>query len=426
MKSVAALLRSLYNKPALVTEEYAASVVDALTNKELAMFEVGKGENGQPESHQEGKALVIEIEGGLTYKPYGMCPRLNSYTAMVNMARTVAASPEYTKMVIMADSPGGMAYQCFESALLAKRILNDAGKELITYVDGCACSAMYAWSVVSDEIVANPMATVGSIGVVVAIKNTLPKEIKDGNEVLFITAGENKVPFDKEGYLKKEKLEKIQEEVTLLGDKFISHVVSHRDITEEAVRGMKAESFSANEALEKGLIDKVMEKDEFFSYLSDLLEKENKENTRLEDNVPTMSEYETLEAKLADLEKANASLAADNATLASFVKKAADKEKAETHAKLVAKLDGYSFVEDATALATTLEGYEDADAVLSAFDKASEMLSAKDAQAESEESDLFEQQSLQTEDDLDIDTTSNVIEMAQSELVNRYQKGEAK
>lgn len=106
--------------------------------------------------------------------------------------------------------------------------------KIIAYCDSLAASAGYAWASIADEIIVNPMGSVGSIGVVVSIKNNLPKEIK-GSEVIFVYSGDSKVPYDSEGKLREDFIEGLQDDVDDLYLEFVSHVAKYRPMSEEEI-----------------------------------------------------------------------------------------------------------------------------------------------------------------------------------------------
>jgi ClpP class serine protease len=54
---------------------------------------------------------------------------------------------------------------------------------------------------------------------------------------------------------------------------FVSHVNKYTGIDTKIIRGFEAGMFSAPEALENGLINKIMTRSEFVSYLVDRMDK---------------------------------------------------------------------------------------------------------------------------------------------------------
>jgi ClpP class serine protease len=93
---------------------------------------------------------------------------------------------------------------------------------------------------------------------------------KAGYKRIFVTSGENKVPFDEDGSFKKEFLEEIQEEVDKLNLEFSQHVSNYTGLSIDAIMGFEAKCFNADDALERGLVNKLMTNKQFAAYVADL------------------------------------------------------------------------------------------------------------------------------------------------------------
>ena len=139
-----------------------------------------------------------------------------------------------------------------------KDTLKSAGKKIITYVDGTMASAAYALGCIGDEIIMNPDAQAGSIGVVIALHDEHLKEEMEGEKTIYIYAGESKVPFAEDGSFKQEFLDDLQADVNYTYGKFTSHVAEMRGLTEEAVIATQAKVFKTPDAISLGLADKEM------------------------------------------------------------------------------------------------------------------------------------------------------------------------
>lgn len=428
MRNITTILRGLQDKPQLVTETYANSVLEALESKDLSMFKGGDqdlrvtpvGELEASSSKQSSNmAALLEVDGGLTYKP-APCSGLTSYV-QIKEAFAEVIEAGYKIVGFDMSSPGGQAYRCFATARAIRKMADDNGVRIVSYVDGLAASAGYALVAISDEIISNPMSSVGSIGAIVSIRNDLPKEIADGKERLFISDKGNKSPFEENGQIKEEVISKIQTEVTSLGKEFDTHVHTFRGISIESIEKMNAESFTAQEALSLGLIDKVMEREEFFSYLSDILNETNtQENVKLEDDIPTQADLEAVQALAA---KQTDQIATLQAELTEATEKAAkfgetleavlSQRQAEASLALAESLSGYSFISDAKGMAELMEklGEEDQAVLTATFEAVKETLAANELKQEEDTLDLFEMTSLQAdgEDGVDVFTEASKL-----------------
>lgn len=215
------------------------------------------------------KTAVMYIEGPLTAKTSGweaLCGG-TSYEMLKNQMQAFVNYGAKTVAMIQ-DSGGGEAHGMMDSANYVRKLADENGIKLISYVDGMSASASYGWSVIADEIVMSADSQVGSVGVLIQLMNNSKMLEKAGIERTFITAGKDKVPFAEDGSFTNEFKERLQGQVDTLYDAFTSHVATHRGMSQDAVKGTEANVFLAKEAIELGLADKIMTVEEFYDYLA--------------------------------------------------------------------------------------------------------------------------------------------------------------
>lgn len=257
---------------------------------------------------------VLKVEGALTYKPItSMCaPDTCNYQELYKASEKFISEGKDT-IYFIHDSGGGEAYNMMETANAIRTLADQNNVKLIGYVDGLAASASYGLLSSCHEIIANPDARVGSIGVVVSLMNNSGALEKAGYKRSFITAGANKVPFDSEGEFTESFKENIQDDVNTLYKQFTEHVASYREgMSVDDVKSTEAGVFRAEEALKLGLIDKMMTVSEFKKeYLADGEISSTSKNTKSNyTKVNTMSEPQVapeanveLSAVMAELEE---------------------------------------------------------------------------------------------------------------------------
>lgn len=402
------LTSKLYNTPQLITSAAADEIQQYLAFRNSPEFVVqarvnknflGDTRTKDPEVLKnicENGIAILDVDGPLSYQVSEMAALCGavSYEQLQYEFDAACDSAEVHTIVQYIDSPGGEAYGCFEFSNYMRKKAKEKGKRLITYVDGGMYSAALALGVASEEIITNPFADQGSIGVLIRLMNTHKFNKKMGLEETFVFAGEEKIPYDKEGNFKKEFIDDLQTKVDGLYAQFVTHVATCRGMTEASVIGTKAKTFSSSEALKLGLVDKVMEREEFFNYLADgknsgttVLPKTTTVGVSLspaenissvttqksdEDNLEMNPEQlAALELKLKQLEDANKALTEANATL---TKETLEKAKSE----LKAKLSSFSFVtaEVAPGLTDIVSKLQDSEraVVMAVFGKAKEEL----------------------------------------------------
>lgn len=336
--------------------------------------------------NEDTKVGIIPIVGVLTYRPsWCWWYSTSSYTEIIADFKTMIEAGAKT-IVLDIDSGGGIAFGVFETSSQLRTMADEAGVKLVGYVDGRACSAAYGLPVSCHELIANPDSQVGSIGVMVALTDYSEYYKKLGIKDIYITAGEGKVPFDDDGSFSEEFKERIQEGVDKTYSRFTNHVAENRNLTQEQVISYGALVYDADEALEKGLIDKVMTRADFADYLADLAtEDENRKdgmlssyfstNLKETDGIENMADVETtaLQTQLADLQAKLAKIESENTALKSDLEsqkqatetaksqaQAKEQEAKQTKLELRTKtLEDVIGAEQASALAASLESLSD-------------------------------------------------------------------
>lgn len=285
------IIARVFNKPQFITVEAFQPLVDYLSNPERTVaLKLSKPEDevlklrsdfesDNEYSRYKLKSLGINPDTNVGYlhikdvlvnregQLNADCVELTSYE---KLKKTFKAQVEYgiTSCVLMVDSGGGEAYGCFEAANSVKKLAKENNIKLTAYVDGTSASAAFAWTSIADEVIANPMARVGSVGVVIQLYNDSKFLENIGIERTFVYAGGNKIPFDKDGGFSENFINSLQESVDKSYEKFYTFIANNRNMTAQQVIDTQASVYDADKALDVGFIDKIMEVDEFESYMS--------------------------------------------------------------------------------------------------------------------------------------------------------------
>lgn len=268
------LASKVYNTPHLITPDSFNVVLDYFERRNDVGFKLEMHEdhtpveNGEPKPYADGLGVLC-VDGSLTYKPVmTMCGEVGtSYQTLVAQTQEMADAGVRT-IVMEITSGGGEASHCFESAQDIRAICDEHNITLIGYADTLAASAAYAYGCICDQLIANPSASLGSIGCVVALLDTSKAMAQAGLKRIFITSGENKVPFADDGSFKKSFLEEIQADVDRLNLEFATHVSQHTGLDVETIMGFQAQCFDAQTAVEKGLANRVMTNREFSDFVA--------------------------------------------------------------------------------------------------------------------------------------------------------------
>lgn len=368
MAGVPKFASSLCNSPYLVTQDFMDFAFNYLSHRDNDPAQLAvDAERIKKKAEEEGMSLQgdvakIDIKGPLTYEPtfFQMLCGGISYTGLLSMVDEAIALGA-KKIVLDINGPGGEAYGCFETAVEMRKRADKAGVELIGYVDGMSASATYGLSAVCHTLIMNPDAEVGSVGVVMRLANDNKKQKDEGIETTYVFSGESKIPFNEEGEFRADFINDLQVKVDRLYGKFVSHVASHRGMSEQAVRDTQAKMFVSEEALALGLVDDVMTKEEFYSFIienkkdgeSNMLDfsrKEKLQNNKqeVEMSVEMQEQLATMTAQMEEQQALLAEMVAERdaakAQAEAMAEQAKQEKLANVRREYSAVVEGWSFI----------------------------------------------------------------------------------
>ena len=361
------LSKSLLDKPQLITAAKFQEIAEILESRELlksyqkeeAFFDLDDTPQTDPLQTTVGESVgILRVEGPLTYKPTmweALCGGV-SYTGLLKQMQEFVDQGKKT-VLMQVDSPGGQAYRMMFTARELRRMADENDIKLVAYVDGMMASAGMGLGAAAHEIVVNPEAEAGSIGVVISLSNNSKQLEKEGIERTFITAGASKVPFEDDGSFREGFLAELQDNVDDLYTKFTQHVADMRNIDVQAVRDTEAKMFKAEKALEIGLVDKIMEETEFYIYLAETSSAQSetpvtKQNTTKNNGVKKMTEEVVIQADTSvvepstDMAKQIAEMQAAMDAQAEQLAAYKNKEAEEATAALSKRLSSFKFADE--------------------------------------------------------------------------------
>jgi len=350
--------KRLFNKPHLINLESFNEIVSYLEDRNTVDLAVNPQTQPSPkmDMHIHNGVAFLPVNGALTYESTGfeaLCG-MQSYQRLQSMFDKALTSGVHT-VVLDVDSPGGEAYGAFETGKYIRDKADEAGVKLVSYVDGLAASAGYVLASAAHEVISNPYAEAGSIGVVIKLTNTEKAKEAMGLETTYVFAGDSKIPYDAEGNFAESFLEELQTKVDTLYTEFTSYVAEMRSMDQQEVINTQAKTFIAKDALEIGLVDSLLTREEFFKKLAqdkeggdamplvkseigdnkqmseqENLEAEKLEVETLEASMEALDQVAELEAKIAEME---AKLAESDSAKAELAEQAKQKELAELQTK---------------------------------------------------------------------------------------------
>jgi signal peptide peptidase SppA len=217
------------------------------------------GERAGPGSALEyrGSTAVIEVAGPI-FRYANLMTMVSGASSVEILAKDFQAAmddPGVENVVLEVNSPGGEITGINE---LAQQVFDARGTKPITaYVGGQGASAAYWIASAADEVVIDPTAMLGSIGVVATyVDDRKAKQAVGIDEIQIVSsASPNKRPDPNT----EEGLAQIQAEVDALAEVFVGAVARNRAVSEETVRTDFGQGgiLVGNAAVAAGLADRL-------------------------------------------------------------------------------------------------------------------------------------------------------------------------
>lgn len=173
---------------------------------------------------------------------------------------------------LFVNSPGGNVYESDELYLKLMEYKEKTGRPIYAFFSSEACSGGYYISMAADRIYANRNCWTGSIGVIISLTNLKGLYEKLGIKEIDITSGKNKAMGSSGLDLTDEQYDILQSLVDEAYNQFVEIVSTGRGMDEATVRQLAdGRIYSAQQALDKGLIDEVcLEKEAKDAIISEL------------------------------------------------------------------------------------------------------------------------------------------------------------
>lgn len=277
--SLIRLTQKLHGVPHLINQQSFRSITTYLNSRNANLMTLpldtageGDAEDEEPDDLDDINGIgIITISGPLTNRPTGfemMCGG-TSYESIIEQADDFIDAGA-TCIVLNMDSGGGEAYGVFLAADQLRAMCDEANIPLLGYIDGTAASACYALACVCDEVIANPFSEIGSVGVLIHLQDDSKADEMAGIKDVYISAGDQKIPYSSDGSFKPEFIDDLQAKVNVIHDAFCTHVSTYTGLSVEDVKATQARTFMAQDALKVGFINKIMTNMEFVQYVADI------------------------------------------------------------------------------------------------------------------------------------------------------------
>jgi protease-4 len=201
----------------------------------------------------KGSIAVIPVKGTITAEGsyFGL---MSTSPSIIGAIEDAEKRKKIKAVIFEVNSPGGTPFAAKEVAMRIK----DMEKPTIAWVREYATSGGYWIASACDEIVADELSTVGSIGVL-SIRPDIAELLKKfGIDVETLKTGIYKglgLPYEKPT---EEERELLQQELDEIKDSFLAAIAANRNLDGETIKELStAKVYLGREAKEIGLIDLI-------------------------------------------------------------------------------------------------------------------------------------------------------------------------
>jgi len=255
----------------------------------------------QPTNETIESCEIVAIRGPLEHHDDWWC---DSYEAILDRV-TAACESTSSTVVLRIDSPGGELFGCFDAARTIRARVKAAGKKLVAYVDGCACSAGYALACAAEQIYTSETAFTGSIGILITRVDLTARDAQMGARFALVASGKRKIDGHPHSSLNDAELTAMQSQCDSLAELFFELVASLRGVSADAIRSLEAGVFHGAAAVSAGLADRVASFDEMLAQLANGGNMPPEDDKKPDDK---KDEEKEPEASTADVDEARTAL----------------------------------------------------------------------------------------------------------------------
>jgi signal peptide peptidase SppA len=246
-------MESLLNDPS-----FESKLQSAIDNPEAMAAVAGRTDGEKGYDVIDGVA-VISIAGPMAKRMSFMLWLMGGITfgQISDAIYQAVDDPGVDAIVLNMDSPGGTVSG---TDAFAETVATAAAiKPVVSFANGCMCSATYWSGSAASMVMAERTASVGSIGVVYVHKDVSKAAESAGIKFTVLTAGKYKATGNNYAPLPDADREVLQGELDAIYNIFISSVADHRGVDEETVKKNMADGrvFIGAAALDAGLVDGI-------------------------------------------------------------------------------------------------------------------------------------------------------------------------
>lgn len=256
------LKADLENKVGLLSCENYDSLFQAVNFKEIEQLTNDKARAdyglfywGEPALSIEQNTATIRIRGllvpalGVDLVEFG----LTGYDVIEHYINCANNLPQVSNIILDIDSGGGYVKGVQHCA----DVIKNSSKPISTFVSGDMYSAAYWLGCATESIETLSYSGIGSIGVYAEHFDRSKQLENMGVVARIFRSGKWKGAFSSNRELTEEEQIRLQQDIDETANEFFTHVATMRNLSEKAVADFEGDTFTAEKALELGLIDRI-------------------------------------------------------------------------------------------------------------------------------------------------------------------------
>lgn len=269
-------------------------------------YTAGEADSSETKLYKNDFIAALYIEGQITEAN-------NTYNQkwLMDTVKKLTYNNKNVALAIYINSPGGAVYQADELYLALQEYKAITGRPIYVYQGPMAASGGYYLSCAAEEIYANRNTLTGCIGVIMGNSFDLTGLFeKMGIKSTTIHTGRNKNMGNYNEPFNEEQQAIMQSMCDECYEQFVSIVAHSRHLQyDKAVELSDGRLYTAKQALENGLIDKIDSWDHMLEDLANKIEKPGIKVNTYKYERKKQSMFDMLYGKAKDLETAKAASA---------------------------------------------------------------------------------------------------------------------
>jgi protease-4 len=200
--------------------------------------------------------------------------RVDMVSSTLMQIRAAERDPDVRAVILEVNSPGGGVTPSDEIYDALSRFRKSRpDRRIVVFIRDLGASGAYYASMASDWIIAEPTAVVGSVGVIMQSMNLQGLAEKIGITDVTIKSGANKDMLNPFEPVNTNQVALLQKLIDDMYARFSGLVIDNRKMDPATASGLlDGRIFSANDALENGLIDEIGYWDEALARTAALLD----------------------------------------------------------------------------------------------------------------------------------------------------------